>query len=428
MTADPRADAFDSCLQRILNGEAPEQALSAYPQWAGEFRPMLETARAVHAWGAAIQAPNAAKARSRARFLTAALRRPEPRTSPFPRPLLRLGFAVLAIWMGLLLGGFTTVAASARALPGDRLYPVKRFAENTRLALVDDPAARMELEHSFDHERMEEVTELSAARRAELVNFAGEVKTVGGNEWVVGGMRVLLTGITQVEADITTGHYVNVQGLLQPDGAVLAAKVWSRRFEVRGVLFQTGPDLWMIAGLEMHVDANTQVSGALQDGAPAYARGVLVKEGIPHALVIESQIPLASPTFAPPTPTPLPSPTLEAEKIPSLATPLPAVAPQPTDSDDTSEGEDSPQPGEDDDAQPTQDSNEENDNSDDDSNNNEDESDDNDNEHENDNEDGDGDQEDNDNEGGDEPQETPEDDDGDHGATPTPTVTPTIED
>ncbi|MCI0520264.1 MAG: DUF5666 domain-containing protein [Chloroflexi bacterium] len=419
MTADPRADAFDQCLQRILNGEAAEQALAAYPQWAGEFRPMLETALAIHSWGSAIHAPNAAKARSRARFLSAALRRPRPRPAIFAPPFMRLAMAALAVWAVLLLGAFTTAAASARALPGDRLYPVKRLAENTRLALESDLAERMALEHLFDHERVDEVNALLAVRRAELVSFAGEVTAMGVGEWQVGGLRVLLSAATQVEAEILPGYYVNVQGLLQPDGKVLAGSISSRKFEARGTLIQTAADKWMLAGIEMHVSAATQVVGALKDGAPAYARGVLMQGGAPHAIYIESQAALPSATLAPlPSATLAPSPTLQPTPE---ATAEAEESPEPVETEDAQDAVVSPQPG-DDEVEATPDSS---DDSDDENDNSDDENDNSSNENENENEDNENDNEDdededNDNEEKDKTRETPEDDDEEE-STPIPT-------
>ena len=89
-----------------------------------------------------------------------------------------LGAALVA---ALALGSLGVVQASAAALPGDRLYSVKRGFEELRLALSLDPASDADLLGEFADERLNEIESLAAAGRMDDLEKAldGYVVAIG---------------------------------------------------------------------------------------------------------------------------------------------------------------------------------------------------------------------------------------------------------
>ena len=86
------------------------------------------------------------------------------------RPVMLLLTAVLAA--AVALGSFGVVQASAAALPGDSLYPVKRGVEELRLALSWTPAGDAHLLGVFADERLEEIEALASAGRIDDLGTA----------------------------------------------------------------------------------------------------------------------------------------------------------------------------------------------------------------------------------------------------------------
>jgi hypothetical protein len=128
-----------ACLDGLEQGDAIETLLASYAQDAAGLRPFLETA---------VQLPQlaslptvAAQRQSQAAFLAeaAALRSPQSAPMLFWFPLRRLLMPLASLAVILLLLGFTLVAMSAAALPGDGLYPVKLSLEEFRLQRASDP-------------------------------------------------------------------------------------------------------------------------------------------------------------------------------------------------------------------------------------------------------------------------------------------------
>jgi hypothetical protein len=68
-------------------------------------------------------------------------------------------------------------AASASALPGDALYPVKRGLESAQLALTLNPAARASLQAELSARRRAETQAVINLRRETQVEFEGVTAT-----------------------------------------------------------------------------------------------------------------------------------------------------------------------------------------------------------------------------------------------------------
>lgn len=110
-------------------------------------------------------------ARARARFLTQAVTAREAQRNKGWRPIFRMQqFAMnmavaLAVVVGLLVGGGTTVKAAQDDLPGEPLYAVKTFSEDVNLQFQTDPEAKVDLLMQFAQTRVGEMTQLIESGR-----------------------------------------------------------------------------------------------------------------------------------------------------------------------------------------------------------------------------------------------------------------------
>lgn len=224
-------DALDVCLQEIENGADLESVLARYPDLAGELRPILKTA--MKAKAASVLEPSVEVVRrGRARVLQQASVMREVKAAPRRRVIpafqrLAISFSLAAL---LLMSSTGLLNASASALPGENLYPVKRGWENIRLFLIFDQQARNLLKFEFENERLYEVSKLLAEGRGETIQFAGIFMQLSGKTYVSGVPVLLPAGMdvpTEGASVIVSGR-TNSQGIveiisleLMPDGALV---------------------------------------------------------------------------------------------------------------------------------------------------------------------------------------------------------------
>jgi hypothetical protein len=234
MTPDTIYDALESCLQALDQGADLESCLARYPQLADELRPILDAA--IQARAAAVtDVPIDVARRGRARVLQAAAEIREQRNAapvlPFWRRqsffgarFYRLAATAAVVVIFLLTGGTGLVNASNGALPGDKLYPVKRSWEGVQLAFVFNPQTKSELEHKFEHERVQEIEELYSEKRFEQVNFQGVVETQQTDRWRISGLDVAIEKETVYIGEIAPGAFVQVFGETD-DGIIKAGQI-----------------------------------------------------------------------------------------------------------------------------------------------------------------------------------------------------------
>jgi hypothetical protein len=280
MSLEPEIRAFDICLRKIKDGASLDEALALFPQLADELRPLLETALLARQLGASIQVPKAAQLRSRAEFIENSSRRTTGQGNVVPsRRAWR--FALLAVLVAcvLLAGAASTIAVSAKAIPGDALYPVKIAAEHTRLLLTGDQAQRLELEKTFDHERVTEVEALMSHSNTRTVQFAGGLTQLQPSRWTVAGIQVVIDTSTQIKGDPKEGYFVEVQGILQQGGVVLAKQIQLRTFDFSGKVQTVQPDRWVVNGLELYITPDTVMQAPVQPGYQVYIKAVLRLDG-----------------------------------------------------------------------------------------------------------------------------------------------------
>jgi hypothetical protein len=160
---------LDQCLTFIQSGKASiTNCLQAYPEYARYLEPLLLTALQAHSDLSPDGPDEAYITATKIRIvnqLQVLKKKPnnvksilKRRRFLIPRPAL--AFLSLALVVMMLASGLGVANASADALPGDSLYPVKRGVEEFRLLLTIRPTKDAELLMTFTTERLQEIEDL----------------------------------------------------------------------------------------------------------------------------------------------------------------------------------------------------------------------------------------------------------------------------
>ncbi len=247
-TDDLLAELLAECTDLIIAGATVDACLERYPEHAAALKPMLSTLVQVRQLRPVPPRPAEVVAQSRAQFMAAAQHVPlsvaTPQRArsktwseriaawwlgfwahlgwpipaePMPRgmPAGLMAALLILILSGLLATGVLTT--SARALPGDLLYPVKIGAEDVWMLLQRDPIAREELRNEFADRRVEEaeaVVELG--RSVPSMALEGTIEAINGDTWTVSGLNIVITPDTRIDGQPAVG--ARVQGLMRAPG------------------------------------------------------------------------------------------------------------------------------------------------------------------------------------------------------------------
>ena len=255
MTARGRrvpAEFLEECYQGLLAGASIKACLECHAEDAAWLGPQLQAIACVRQACAMPARDALIAAYARTQFVSAAVR---VASSP-----LRVGKQV-GLWHGLnvawqnLWQGFTrglsgldpipaglvltltavflvgmlttgTVTASATAIPGQFLYPVKLVAEQTRLRLALDPAIHSVLAAEIDENRRSEARQILARLlRVDHLVFAGVVESMRAGEWTISGLPVEITSESEVDGAAQVGDHVRGEVRAPGDGRLVALKL-----------------------------------------------------------------------------------------------------------------------------------------------------------------------------------------------------------
>jgi hypothetical protein len=245
---------LDRCLVDLQAGVPLETVLQKYPAWQAELRPILEAVISVWEVRGSDTVPIAAMTRSRARLMREALRKQEVAPKKFWE---RFGFQRLrpvpvATLLVLFSMAFTGLA-SAQALPGEMLYPVKMAAEQVGLNLPGSPSTYLERQESFDQRRVAEVETLIARQSIQEVNFSGYL-THAADQWSVAGINLSIPAEFKNLVESLNGKMVRIQADLTPDGKTIITGITPRLYTLSGKLNNVENSQWKIDDVWVEVD------------------------------------------------------------------------------------------------------------------------------------------------------------------------------
>jgi hypothetical protein len=259
-------DAFEVCLAAMATGVDLESCLYLYPELQDELRPALEATRQARSTVQQDRHYEAMK-RSRTRFLNrAAELRSRPRLFIFSFALSRLTLVALSVLIVIAASLNGLVVASAKTLPGDALYPVKRAAENVSLSLARDREFRQQMEQSYQHRRTEEIRSLLVQKRVRNISMEGVVSATTPQQLVVNGIPVRLKAGATVIGEVQPGRVVEVEGQTQPGGWIEADELHLRFYEYAGKLTAIDPGSWTVSTQEFLISPSTRIDPALEVG------------------------------------------------------------------------------------------------------------------------------------------------------------------
>ncbi len=279
-------DAFEVCLAAMGTGVDLETCLALYPDLAGELRPALQTAQNARL-AASSQVPEGAMRRSRARMQSrAAELRSKRRVFGLPAAFPRLAMAALALVLAIFLSLNGLAVVSAKALPGDTLYPVKRAAENVRLQLAGSSENRLHIEEQYQQRRADEIRNLLSQGSMRSVSFEGLVEEADSQRLLIEGLPVEITPDTQVIGEILPGRLVEVEGSTQAGGWIEAHELHLRFYEYAGELKEIQSGLWTIGEAQFKILRGTHLEPALQVGDQVLALVFSSDDGSQYAQAI----------------------------------------------------------------------------------------------------------------------------------------------
>ena len=140
----------------------------------------------------------------------------------------------------------------------------------------------------------------------EGVEFTGKVESVGSSQLEVSGVTVVVDASTSIHRDerhiplseVRVGERVEVEGVLQADGTVLAREIEvdDGEVEFKGKVESVSPPRLRVAGVTVLTDANTRIERddhtialtELQVGETVEVEGMLLPDGTVLAKSIES--------------------------------------------------------------------------------------------------------------------------------------------
>jgi len=259
-------DAFEVCLSALATGVDLETCLALYPDLADELRPALQTAQRARL-SAQADVPAAAMNRSRAKMLAhAGELRSKKKTFFLSGAFPRLALASLAVVLVFFLSFNGLATVSAKALPGDGLYPVKLAAENISLRLAPSGEARQQLADDYQQRRTEEVRSLLASGLMRNISLEGVIDEVSPEQLIVQGIPVRLNADTEVSGEMIPGRLVKLEGTTQPGGWVDAARLKLRFYVYYGDVISIDPESWNIGGTLFTTLEGTHIDPALKVG------------------------------------------------------------------------------------------------------------------------------------------------------------------
>ena len=237
---------LDECIQALKDGASIDECVAKYPEAAQKLKPLLMMAAELKKAAPpqiSVEMRRASEQRmieafhvkeknspvSKRAFLRYTQQSPVEKEQPVVRkeikqmkPKVSLLIAGLLVTVIVATTGVT--AASANALPGDALYPVKNAADRVQMFFTFSESSKEELEAQQRTEHFEDVLSVMDDERDVDVEFYGTISEVGEDYIIVDGIRVEFTQETMMPETLRTGMVVEVEGHVQAE-SILAYKI-----------------------------------------------------------------------------------------------------------------------------------------------------------------------------------------------------------
>ena len=285
-------DDLEKCISAMIAGVPMEKSLQDFPDHAIELNKLLKTAELVNSFCVEI-IPLDAKAKSQnellgqaerfrvgnkqgknslsIEWLTFSIRNVFQSVSNV-RPLAgRVILALIVVGLLLLFSGGLLVT-SAKSLPGDSLYPVKRVVEDIKVYLAPSLEVRHEFEHIYSEKRVDEVVKLMGLAREQQISFEGIVASMDGLNWKVSDIRVIINPDTTIFVGtdgvngIFPGMLVEVEGNTSSEGWVYAIEIHLREYRLNGIVEELNSKNLKISGIQIAILPITQIEPGIQVG------------------------------------------------------------------------------------------------------------------------------------------------------------------
>jgi hypothetical protein len=250
-------DAFESSLKLIENGLEIERAIALYPDLADELHEPLTTAAMLIDSNASF--PSRGSIRSSREKVIAAMKKQARRTLRYSFAPLRLRSAWALGVVVFVIVGSGILTASASALPGGALYPLKRAVERLRYELTLTDQSQADLEAQLRRERITEAQALIEGGLQSSVSLQGQIDRITGSQLIVDGLLVQVAPDWEGLSSTEPGDWVAIEGQIE-DGRVLAISVQYFPALWTGEIERMDGSAWIIGDMAFLVDSAT--SGA----------------------------------------------------------------------------------------------------------------------------------------------------------------------
>ena len=114
-------------------------------------------------------------------------------------------------------------------------------------------------------------------------SLTGEATVIDPVSWVVAGQTISVTAETIIDDTIILGDIVHVQGIILPDGTLVADSIdlvdSNYPFEFVGIVSLIDDASWTISGVEIAINEDTTIEGEIEVGDVVHVQGIILEDG-----------------------------------------------------------------------------------------------------------------------------------------------------
>jgi hypothetical protein len=306
-------DTLDKCIDRLNDGLPVEECINQSANLTAEMIDILKTTNDLMSLGkhqvSADQMKKSLKLLlTQAEKLKTEKSQSDPKPTQVPlgvkvrqflqggsslRPLINRMTLVLGITALLILLSGGLVITSAKSLPGDSLYPVKRAVEDFTVHLLPSREIKHEYEENYSQQRVDEISRLIALNRIQRISFEGVLEDKTLSRWIVNGIPVSIQPDTTFEGELKgtesflIGSVVEVEGVTNSQGGVSATEIKLKQYLFTGTVEKIDKNSWQISGINLSITPQTRIEQEFVVGDEVSVV-IASEDGVLYALSIQS--------------------------------------------------------------------------------------------------------------------------------------------